>query len=140
MAAVVGIRRQVVLLADLGQDLLDQEARVAVAQAVVLVAAVVAVLLACGRRAPGSTPGLMKMPMVTGISFLWIRLSKTIGRAAGALVVDAAAAVLKDHHAGGLVAACIARARRPSSRGWCRERSCWRRRRTWLVLPSGTPG
>ena len=45
-------------------------------------------------------PGLMKMPMVTGISFLWIRLSKTIGTRNWPLFVDVAAAVLEDHDAG----------------------------------------
>ena len=50
---------------------------IGVADAVVFVAAVVAD--AVWGLAPGSTPGLMKMPMVTGISSRWMRLSKTIG-------------------------------------------------------------
>ena len=75
-----GVLGQVVLLADLGQHLVDDEAGVLVAERVVLDAAVVRV---AGADRLGVLvapwPGVMKMPMVTGISFLWIRLSRTCG-------------------------------------------------------------
>ena len=63
---------EVVFLGDLGQDLLLQEPGVLVGERVVLEAPV-------RPPRPAASPGLMKMPIVTGISFLWIRLSKTIG-------------------------------------------------------------
>ena len=55
-----------------------------------------------GAGLSAKTPGLMKMPIVTGISPLAIRLSKTVGH----VTPSVAAAVLEDHDAG--------RASRPS--------------------------
>ena len=58
-------------LLDFRQDLLQQKARVLIGERVVLEAAVGA--------AVGARARLMKMPTVTGMSPLAIRLSKTVG-------------------------------------------------------------
>ena len=49
------------------------------------------------------------MPMVTGISPLWIRLSKTVGSPHGPFKTDVAFAVLKYHHARGLGVSILGR-------------------------------
>ena len=69
----------VVLLADLGQDLVDQEPRVLIAERVVLEAAVAAAPWVCRQLRRRDVPGLRKMPIVTGISPCAIRLSNTTG-------------------------------------------------------------
>ena len=66
------------LLLDLGQQLVEQEPGVVVAQAVVLVAAIEAVER-LSVEAPSPRPGVTNTPMMTGISFLWISSSKTAG-------------------------------------------------------------
>ena len=99
--AIVGIVREVVVLGDFGQDLFDQERRKARTDGVVFGAAVEA-RLGVRRRRRRTTPGLMKTPMVTGMSPLWIRLSKTMWLER-AVFIDERAAVLEHHRAGGLV-------------------------------------
>ena len=64
------------LLADLGKNLLHQKPGVVAAHSVVLMAPVVARQRI--RLAAGTTPGGIMTAMVTGISFLNIRLSKTV--------------------------------------------------------------
>ena len=70
--AAGGVVAQLHRLLDLRQDLLEQEPGVLIRQRVVLEAAV-------GAGRPRTTPGSMKMPTVTGMSPLAIRLSKTVG-------------------------------------------------------------
>ena len=93
--------RSLYCLADLGQDLLLQEARrtgrdsVSYSKLRLLTR-----LLPFAVALPGTTPGLMKMPIVTGISFLWMRLSKTMGTRVRPVRQRIVAAVLEDHDAG----------------------------------------
>ena len=99
-AAVVAVAREPdrppvggLLRLDLGQELLEQEPGVVVAQPVVLVAAIEPVhRLAVGAL---TRPGVTKTPMVTGISFLCDQLVEDLGR----LVLHA---VLADEQAGRL--------------------------------------
>ncbi|HXB72442.1 MAG TPA: hypothetical protein VNY05_29665 [Candidatus Acidoferrales bacterium] len=102
--AVVGVGRKLVLLAHFGQNLFDQEARVTVAQAIVLVAAIVAGDLV--GRIGGPHSGVDEDPNGHRHGGLLDEVVEDDRRAPGPGLADEAGAVLEDHHAcrlGGIV-------------------------------------